>query len=550
FQCCEKRRAAFWAVGSLICNAIFIITIAALSAVLISERGRETQLYSPTAPVYSCPEDWIGYRRRCYYFADAEGDWESSRKNCSAFNASLVVIDSQEEMAFLRRYKTPADHWIGLQRNEKTDPWRWIDNTVFNNTFPIRGSGMCAYMYHEGIASSSCGREEPWICSKPPASHQRAGDTGCPIASQRLQYHRSPNRHSFRFHELGTWRGTKWSNIEKLWPKLLAIWANKDQLPDCRGALQFATIYLRLRRDCQGSSGDTKIYNNSFRASTFREPSPHCGDPAEEILQNPRQKTYFVNEENCYISHEQLRIQYISLNFQGAGPGRDLGLRHQAAVRLQGHQVRQQGDEEDDRQEDDQKGHPAVNNADDGDELQAAGGEQDVPHGMDIMQGAITRAELANVIALVQDLAERVCTSELPLCNLCGSMEDEDGYMALSIRSKRRTPRVASPARNQGDPQCFRRYQVAVWAACFVIALLVAVVIALVNSTCRLCPGHWNFHRDKCYWKSQHVKTWNQSRDDCLRKNAELLVIQDKEEMKVSAASILTKLETKAKLTL
>ncbi|KAJ7301300.1 hypothetical protein JRQ81_000010, partial [Phrynocephalus forsythii] len=89
-----------------------------------------------------------------------------------------------------------------------------------------------------------------------------------------------------------------------------------------------------------------------------------------------------------------------------------------------------------------------------------------------------------------------------------------------------------------GDPQCFRRYQVAVWAACFVIVLLVAVVINLVNSTCRLCPGHWNLHRDKCYWKSQHVKTWNQSRDDCLRKNAELLVIQDKEEMEFIKQSI------------
>ncbi|KAJ7317280.1 hypothetical protein JRQ81_003442 [Phrynocephalus forsythii] len=59
-----------------------------------------------------------------------------------------------------------------------------------------------------------------------------------------------------------------------------------------------------------------------------------------------------------------------------------------------------------------------------------------------------------------------------------------------------------------------------------------------VNSTCRLCPGHWNLHRDKCYWKSQHVKTWNQSRDDCLRKNAELLVIQDKEEMEFIKQSI------------
>ncbi|KAJ7317283.1 hypothetical protein JRQ81_003445 [Phrynocephalus forsythii] len=133
FHSCKKHRAPFWAVGSLICNAVFIITIAALSTDLISERGRETRLYCPTDPVYSCPEDWIGYQGRCYYFAEAEGNWESSRKNCSAFNASLAVIDSQEEMGFMIRYKTPADHWIGLRRNEKTAPWRWINHTIFNN---------------------------------------------------------------------------------------------------------------------------------------------------------------------------------------------------------------------------------------------------------------------------------------------------------------------------------------------------------------------------------------------------------------------------------
>nr|XP_020671473.1 C-type lectin domain family 2 member E-like isoform X1 [Pogona vitticeps] len=186
FQCCEKRRAPLWTVVSLICNAVFLIPIIILSVVLISERRREAQLCSPTAPVHSCPDGWIGYRKRCYYFAEAEGDWEFSRKNCSAFDASLAVIDSQEELDFLRRYKTSADHWIGLKRNEETEAWRWINGVIFNNIdlhtllagsgscqrvgLHIRGRGACAYVNHEGIASSSCVWQEPWICSKPPVS--------------------------------------------------------------------------------------------------------------------------------------------------------------------------------------------------------------------------------------------------------------------------------------------------------------------------------------------------------------------------------------------
>ncbi|KAH0630420.1 hypothetical protein JD844_013433 [Phrynosoma platyrhinos] len=34
-----------------------------------------------------------------------------------------------------------------------------------------------------------------------------------------------------------------------------------------------------------------------------------------------------------------------------------------------------------------------------------------------------------------------------------------------------------------------------------------------------------------CYWPSEDLKTWNDSRNDCLVNNSQLLVIQDKEEM-------------------
>ncbi|KAH1182803.1 hypothetical protein KIL84_004295, partial [Mauremys mutica] len=48
---------------------------------------------------------------------------------------------------------------------------------------------------------------------------------------------------------------------------------------------------------------------------------------------------------------------------------------------------------------------------------------------------------------------------------------------------------------------------------------------------CKLCPADWLLHRNKCYWVSKESKTWNESREDCSVKNAQMLVIQDKEEM-------------------
>nr|XP_042703597.1 killer cell lectin-like receptor subfamily B member 1B allele B isoform X1 [Chrysemys picta bellii] len=51
------------------------------------------------------------------------------------------------------------------------------------------------------------------------------------------------------------------------------------------------------------------------------------------------------------------------------------------------------------------------------------------------------------------------------------------------------------------------------------------------SSSCKLCPKDWLLHGDKCYWFSTAIKTWEWSHDDCLMKRAQLLVIDDREEM-------------------
>ncbi|XP_039357867.1 killer cell lectin-like receptor subfamily B member 1B allele B [Mauremys reevesii] len=51
------------------------------------------------------------------------------------------------------------------------------------------------------------------------------------------------------------------------------------------------------------------------------------------------------------------------------------------------------------------------------------------------------------------------------------------------------------------------------------------------GSSCKLCPRDWLLHGDKCYWVSKVIKGWEQSREDCLMKRAQLLVINDWEEM-------------------
>ncbi|CAM5098603.1 unnamed protein product [Natator depressus] len=110
--------------------------------------------------------------RKCYYFSEAERNWTYSLTYCSALSASLAEISSEQEMAFLRRYKGKFDHWIGLQR----DPgqlWKWANGTKFNNLFPIGEGGDCAYLNGlSAVSSLQCSSEKPWICTKPDAFTQ------------------------------------------------------------------------------------------------------------------------------------------------------------------------------------------------------------------------------------------------------------------------------------------------------------------------------------------------------------------------------------------
>ncbi|POI19121.1 hypothetical protein CIB84_017135, partial [Bambusicola thoracicus] len=45
-----------------------------------------------------CPNAWLGFQGKCYYFSDTESAWNSSREHCHRLGASLATIDTKEEM--------------------------------------------------------------------------------------------------------------------------------------------------------------------------------------------------------------------------------------------------------------------------------------------------------------------------------------------------------------------------------------------------------------------------------------------------------------------
>ncbi|XP_067417701.1 early activation antigen CD69-like isoform X4 [Emydura macquarii macquarii] len=152
-----KAGALHWGVPSVVLNLILLLLL--IIIILTAQLAKKCELCpaDPVCPVATCPEGWLGYLGKCYYFSEVEANWTSSQSNCAAFNTSLAVIDSVREMDFVMRYRGSDGYWIGLHR-EPGQPWKWTNGTEFNNWFTILGREECAFISHD-IVSSSCSRK-------------------------------------------------------------------------------------------------------------------------------------------------------------------------------------------------------------------------------------------------------------------------------------------------------------------------------------------------------------------------------------------------------
>ncbi|XP_050776145.1 C-type lectin domain family 2 member B-like [Gopherus flavomarginatus] len=172
----KHRTAVGWKVPLIISVvlAAVVMIVVVLMILLPVKSPPESKLppvYTPTQlcakrPGACCPDGWVGFRGKCYYFSDAEGTWDSSQSLCSSLNASLAEIDTEKDLDFVMRYKGVSEFWIGLKR-VSAQLWQWVNGEQFNNLFTIRGEGDCAYLSDDFATSSWCSTKRYWICSKP-----------------------------------------------------------------------------------------------------------------------------------------------------------------------------------------------------------------------------------------------------------------------------------------------------------------------------------------------------------------------------------------------
>ncbi|XP_054663592.1 C-type lectin domain family 2 member A-like isoform X2 [Grus americana] len=141
------------------------VVIAALLLTIIALAAKKCpSCPSCPSPVLSCLGEEIGYGDKCFYFVEAEADWNRSQIFCLSLGAHLATIDSRGDLDFLLRYAANRDFWFGLQR-ENTGPWKWFNGSLLNNLFEVRGNGQCAYVNVEGISSDWCSQMKYSVCS-------------------------------------------------------------------------------------------------------------------------------------------------------------------------------------------------------------------------------------------------------------------------------------------------------------------------------------------------------------------------------------------------
>ncbi|XP_078542508.1 uncharacterized protein LOC144828299 [Lissotriton helveticus] len=143
----------------------FLFVVVIVLAILLQQR--KCASCGVIMRLQPCPEDWLYNGRKCYYFSKKREHWDDSQLFCSFYNASLALINSQEELNFLMELTCEHHMWIGLRRRE--DAFEWANGTTCNQTMcAISDFGECVYIEDGAVRVSGCSLIRPYICTREP----------------------------------------------------------------------------------------------------------------------------------------------------------------------------------------------------------------------------------------------------------------------------------------------------------------------------------------------------------------------------------------------
>ncbi|XP_030042844.1 C-type lectin domain family 2 member B-like [Microcaecilia unicolor] len=161
---CEEGRVELpqWVV------ALSLLLFWTFTAVVAASLGSQ-QCIDITEKCDPCPEGWVWYAEKCYYFSDIQGYWNSSQEYCSRYNGTLAILKSKQEMIMIEHFK---DHkyWVGIIK--RPDGWWWLDGSLFSR-FPFLNNDSslgCQYLNRGYFYEFNCMTAQHWMCTRTPSS--------------------------------------------------------------------------------------------------------------------------------------------------------------------------------------------------------------------------------------------------------------------------------------------------------------------------------------------------------------------------------------------
>lgn len=138
-------------------------------SVAAQENGTES---TGRSAILECPRHWQPHRNKCLIISQISRPWTESLVACSMKEATLLIIENEEELRFVQNFIKGRQQlfFIGLNYVQTEMTWKWINGSILkSNLLRITGSEVensCALISHTEVFSDSCSSDNHWICQK------------------------------------------------------------------------------------------------------------------------------------------------------------------------------------------------------------------------------------------------------------------------------------------------------------------------------------------------------------------------------------------------
>ncbi|KFO22969.1 Low affinity immunoglobulin epsilon Fc receptor [Fukomys damarensis] len=136
--------------------------------------ARRIARQAPGSDCSTCPEQWVNFQQKCYYFGEGAKQWVQARFTCDDLEGRLVSIHSQEEQDFLTKHANKEGSWIGLRDLDVEGEFIWMDGSPvdysnWQSGEPNNAQGEdCVMMQGSGKWNDAFCRSwlDAWVCEQ------------------------------------------------------------------------------------------------------------------------------------------------------------------------------------------------------------------------------------------------------------------------------------------------------------------------------------------------------------------------------------------------